>query len=236
MRWVVALALLLTAGCAKLPAGGAAPAGKRIIFQARFDGEIRDDYIYIFPIRVSDDPNPPGGGPVPVIAPPWGNGFMAGDATHFVRYEPNRPRPFVLYKFNDPSLLSYTEIGILENYQDVPPDNPDVDQPERHVLRFEVELRDLADTQAQADALESARINFLTMDRLGSGPSNGNRGWDALGNGGLPSEVNSWFQFPLRTAAQYRNSTQGFIEPPDAADVADPALDLRDWFIEVRLQ
>src|SRR3712207_8670841 len=50
--------------CAKLPPTGGTPLGRRIILEMRLDAEINDNFVYVFPIRVSDDPNPPGGGPV----------------------------------------------------------------------------------------------------------------------------------------------------------------------------
>lgn len=230
MRLLVAVLVLVLAGCAKLPGGGGGAQGKRIVLTMVLDGELNENFVYIFPLRVSIDPNPPDDGPIPVIGPPWGNGFVAGNATHFVKYEPQRPQPFVLYKFLDSSLLNYIEIGTIEVYDTIPLDDPDVEQAERKRFRFEVEVNDLADTPIDADKLESAQINFLTMDRVGSGSDN--RAWDALGDGSV--ELKSWITVPLRTAATYNNAQFNYIEP-QSQDVADPALDIRDWTIEVRL-
>lgn len=229
---LVALALL---GCARLPPGGGGPAGKRIVLTMTLDAELNQNFVYIFPLRVSNDVAPVGDGPTPVVRPPWGNGFVAGNVTHFVRYDPAVTRPFVLYRVNDPpDNLSYSEIGELEVFDEIPIDDPGNDgQIERKRFRFEIELNDLAATPADAALLETVQVNFLTMERLGSGPSD--RQWDALGNGALPSELKSWVTISLRSAAVYDNQRFNFLEP-QSSDVADPSLDLRNWIVEIRLQ
>lgn len=231
MKWLALLAMIFAAGCAKLPPGGPGDQGKRIVLTMILDAELNESFVYIFPLRVSNDVNPPDDGPTPVIAPPWGNGLVAGNATHFIQYEPGRSQPFVLYKFLDTSLLNYVEIGAIEIYDDIPADDPNAEQIERKRFRFEIELNDLADSPADALLLETVQINFLTMERRGSGSDS--RAWDALGNGSI--ELKSWVTLTLRTAATYNNQGFNFLEPQDP-DVADPSLDIRDWQVDIRLQ
>jgi hypothetical protein len=234
MRWLSLCLLLVLAGCAKLPAGGGTPSGKRLIITMIFDSEVKENFIYIVPLRVSNQADPTDDGPFQVVQAPWGNGFVAGNATHFIRWEPARPRPFVLYRFNDPSLLSFTEIGLIENYDEIPLDDPNVEQSDRKRIRFEVEVNTLAATPAAAALLQSVQINFLTMEAYGSGTSS--RDWDALGDGFIGERT--WAKILLNTAAIYSNSGTApiLIEPPTIRDTTDPSLDLVDWQVEVRLQ
>lgn len=81
--------ILGTTACARSPKNAAA--GIRLVVALRFNGTINDTYHYIFLIRNANDQYGENG-PIPVIEPPYGNGFATGvnsataGFTDFVEY------------------------------------------------------------------------------------------------------------------------------------------------------
>lgn len=223
MRLLIPLALLLAAGCAKLPNTGVGGATKRLVFTLTVQGKIRPDYVYMVALRPSLDLSPTDQGPIPVVAPPWGNGFVAGGVTHFVRWDPSQSPKFLIYKFNDTNLLDFFQIGVPVNYVDVGPDDK--------VLKFEIDLSQIE--PLNTDQYQSIQVNFLTMDHIPSG-SGGSKEWDALGDSRLPGEINDYITVPLRTSGVYDNNRFNQIEPSN--DARDPDLEITDFKVEVRLR
>ena len=85
--------LLLPAGCAKAPGGsdGATSpvSGPQLFITMTVKGKINSDYYYYVLFNINDTPGPGGTGvtgPVPVVAPPYGNGFAAGAFTNYVQF------------------------------------------------------------------------------------------------------------------------------------------------------
>lgn len=233
LRWIgLVLPPLIGASCAKFPDSSADVGDTRILFSMTVSGQIRSDYVYIVAIRVSNDLNPTGTGPQPVVTYPSANGFVAGGATHFVRWDPLQSRSYTLYRFSDPSdgtttdgLTSYVAVGI-------PITQTDVTEGSRKIS-FELSTRQLADTVATASALQSVRVNFLTMNRIALESGSG-RVFDGLGDTRTVNEINTYFQFPINTSGTYSNARQAELEP--TGDVQDPDLDISDWSVEVRRQ
>lgn len=221
---LVAAALLFCASCAKFPSSGGLPNDKRLVFIMQVQGTINPNYVYIVALRPSTEPNPPDTGPIPVIAPPWGNGFVAGNATHFVRWDVNQSPDYLLYAFQDPNLLQYFAIGVPIVYEDV---LPGVKR-----IRFEIDLSQIIPA-AMLDQYESIQVNFLTMDVVPQGAT-GSKQWDALGNSLVPSGINQYVTLSLRTSGIYNNQTFFDLEPQN--DTTLPDLDIVDWSVEVRLQ
>lgn len=223
---IALLTALAMAGCAKLPDNGTGANGTRLSFTLKVSREIKPGYIYMVALRPSADLNPPEQGPIPVISPPWGNGFVAGTVTHFVMWANTQSPRYLLYQFRPgTNLIEYFAIGAPVNYIDV--------NPGEKTLRFELDLTQLAPDAATAATFQSLQVNFLTMDRIPQG-SGGTKNWDALGNGSLPGEVNSPITIPLRTSGTYNNARFNDLEVP--GDVPDPDLDITDFTIEVRTQ
>lgn len=223
---VLALVTLAGVGCAKLPDAASGVGGTRLAFTLRLAREVRPNYIYIVALRPSTDSNPTEQGPIPVIAPPWGNGFVAGTVTHFVMWANTQSPRYLVYQFRPgTNLIEYFAIGAPLNYVDV--------NPGEKTLRFEINLSQIAPDAVTAATYQSLQVNILTMDRIPQG-SGGTKNWDALGNSSLPSEVNSPITIPLRTSGVYDNARFGDLEV--AGDVADPDLDIVDFSIEVRTQ
>jgi hypothetical protein len=225
-RWAAIVALCVAlVGCAKWPADPLPFQSRRLIFIMTLNREINPNYVYIVALRPSVEDNPPEQGPVPVIAPPWGNGFVAGTVSHFVRWDPLQSPNYLLYAFRGADLIEYFPIGVPIQFEDVIPGT--------RMLRFELEVAQLAPTPADAQNFRSLQINFLTMDRVPQGQG-GTKFWDALGDGRLPSELNTWITVPLITSGLYTNQRFNFLEP--SGDTPDPDLDIVDWSVEVRLQ
>ena len=219
------LPLVLVAGCAKLPDTPVGTGGTRLAFTITLAREVNPSYVYMVALRPSEDDNPTEQGPIPVIAPPWGNGFVAGTVTHFVSWTNVQSPRYLIDRFRDAALIDYFALGAPVNYIDVLPGGKE--------LRFEVDLTQIAPDAATATRYRSIQLNFLTNDRIPQGAV-GTKNWDALGDGRLPGEVNTPITIPLRTSGTYDNARFLNVEPN--GDVADPDLDIVDWKVEVRRQ
>lgn len=230
--WGTLVAAVLLVGCARFPDTGVSGT-TRLTFTLQTVDPIRTGtepgrpgaYVYIVALRFSNQDVPTDGGPIPVVAPPWGNGFVAGRATHFMLWDPAAGSAYTLYRFVNPvTLTDWFAVGV-----------PIVSEPVvvgSRRIRFEIELGQLFPVQADRDALRTMQVNFLTMDRV---PSSGSsKLWDALGDSRVPTSVNDFVSIPLRINGTYDNARSGLIEP--SGDVSDPSLDLNNWAVDVRLQ
>jgi hypothetical protein len=222
-------------GCARFPATGV-PQSTRLLFSFTVAGTIRtgqepgatSPYIYMVAIKTNTVDNPTTGGPVPVVAPPWGNGFVAGQCDYFIWADPSRNDQFIVYRFLDTALNNFVEYRIPVRFTQISTGT--------RRIEFELDIEQIAATPADAANLRSLQVNLLTMDRIPPSSSTSTaKNWDALGDSRLPTSVNEWVRIPLRTSGVYDNLRLGNIEP-DVADVVDPDLDIRDFRIEVRLQ
>lgn len=226
------LGVALVTGCAKFPDSPNGNVGARLTFTLVVDGKIRSGaeagssglpYVYMVALRFSNDANPTTQGPIPVIAPPWGNGFVAGNATHYVWWNPLTSPRYGVFQFVDPLLNNSLLLGAPADFEEVATG--------AKRIKFTLQLNQLYPDQAAREALRSMQVNFLTMDRIPNGGTD--KFWDALGDGRLPNEINDFILISLRQNGTYNNSRSGLIEP--SGDVPDPDLDLVDWQIEVQL-
>ena len=230
MRTLLFLFVAVLVGCAKFPTTGSSNFTKRLVFTMQVESQLRTGleqggnglpYVYIIAIRLSTDPSPQDQGPIPVVVPS-GNGMVAGNCTHFVLWNPLASPQFQIYRFTDSTLNDWTQIGIPINYMNVTPGDD--------TLTFEIDLSQLIPA-VDVPTIQSIQVNFLSMNNTNT--SGGGRLWDALGDGNVPSEVNSYFTLQPNFAFTYTNANTGNVEPQ--GDVADPDLDIIDWSIEVRL-
>ena len=226
----LAIAVLLLVGCAKFPTSGSSNFTKRLLFTLTVDSQLRTGleeggtglpYVYIIAIRLSTEESPIDDGPIPVVVP-GGNGFVAGNATHFILWDPLFSPAYTIWVFDDETLNIFHQIG-------VPIDFLPIDVGDR-TLSFEIDMSQLIDA-VDVDTIKSIQVNFLTMNNTNT--TGGGRLWDALGDGNIPSEINSYFTFQPNFAQTYTNASTGNIEV--RLDVDDPDLDIVDWSIEVRL-
>ena len=87
---------LLLAGCAKAPSGGitSPTSGPQLLITMTVAGIINAAYYYfvLFNVNMTPNANNSGAtGPVPVVAPPYVNGFAAGAFTNYVEYNQSVP-------------------------------------------------------------------------------------------------------------------------------------------------
>lgn len=210
-----------------MPEGVTIPTTKRLTFTLTVSRQINPNYVYMVALRPSTDLNPTDQGPVPVIGPPWGNGFVAGNVTHFVSWDVTKNPHYILYQFADLNLINFFAFGVPINYIDPSPSG--------RTLQFDLDLSQLASSEAQANTYQSLQVNFLTMDHIpAASEPGGSKAWDALGDSRIPSQINDWVTIPLRTSGTYNNARAGNLEP--TGDVADPDLDLSDWSVTVQDQ
>lgn len=219
----LSLTLLFLSDCAKFPSETITSV-KRLTFSMTVDGQINSNYIYIFALRPLNQLNPIDQGPLPVIAPPWGNGFVAGNCTYFVRWDPTTSPAYTLYQFRDSTLQQWFPIGVPVIYTDVPTTGG-------KTLTFELDLSQIAPTADAASQYQSIQINLLTMNTAPQGTT-GSKVWDAIGNGNDPSQVNTYLTIPLNVNGTYNNLRYNGIEPK--GDSPDPDLDITDFSVEVR--
>lgn len=229
LRAILGAALALVAlGCAKFPAGGSTQ-NVHLIFTMTVAGHIRDGtqagettpYIYMVAVNPSTDLFPTVVGPEPVVAQPWGNGFVAGNATHFIQYGLSQLSPYTVYQFITPDLLSYAPNGVPINTSTT-----------TTTLQFEIDMSQITPTGGDPSLFQSVQVNFLTMDRAPTGSYSGSKFWDALGDGHDPNSVNDYVRIPLTSSRTYTNADFNDLEPQ--GDTVDPNLDIISWSVEVR--
>ncbi len=227
---IICFALLIT-GCAKFPDSGGIGSTKRLVFTSRVKGSLKTGlesggtglpYVYLIALNLSKDDVPITQGPIPIVVP-GGNGIVAGDATHFILWNPLANPQYQIYKFRNSNLTEYFQTGIP--IISTPTSVGDRD------LAFEIDLSQLIPAAEVAD-YKSVQINFLSMNNTNT--SGGGRLWDALGNSQLSSQINSPITIRLNNAQTYNNQSTGLLEPEN--DTPDPDLDFIDFSVEVRIQ
>ncbi|HLK13632.1 MAG TPA: hypothetical protein VKT78_02405 [Fimbriimonadaceae bacterium] len=224
---MAALVALLVGGCAKFPTSSTGATTKRITFTMTIAGGLNPNYVYIVALNPSVEVNPTTTGPVPVVAAPWGNGFVAGGCTYFVQWIPSQSPDYGIFKFTDSTLNNFVQTGVPVTYVDP--------QSGGHVLNFTIDLSQIADSADTANQYQSLQVNFLTMDRTPRGSSGGSKNWDAIGDGNNPGQINDYLTIPLRTDGTYNNAFYSGIEPTgDVVSDGDPALDITDFSVQVQ--
>ena len=227
---ITSVSIISLTSCAKLPPSGAAGTSPRLAFTMAVDGKIRTGlaagqsglpYIYIVALRLNTDENPITDGPLPVVVP-GGNGFVAGNCTHYIKWDPLDSPQFKIWKFNDATLNDRSAIGTPVIVQPVVEGDK--------LLKFEIDISQLVPA-ADVSTIKSVQVNFLTMTT--DNPSAVTRLWDALGDARIVSEVNRPVLVRLRSAGVTNSVTSAIVEPQ--GDVIDPDLDITDWSVEVKL-
>lgn len=219
----VLLGAFLLPGCARFPDNPLQGGVRRFVIEMRVQGVIKQTYLYFVLFNLSNDASGVAG-PIPVVAPPWGNGFAAGTFTHFVQIDAFGYRLFRVVPGTNQTV--FEDIGEPVSATPITPGSTS--------LRFEFDLTQFIPDEDQARALQFIQVNFLNTDRIPLDPNDPNpKYWDALGRSDSlsPSDINSYLNIRIDQNRIFRNSDTG-IEP--TGDVRDPDLDIIDWRLEVR--
>jgi hypothetical protein len=231
--------------CAIFPKNGSA-GFTAITFTFSVAGTINTTapFIYDVAITASPLPNPLNQyAPLPVINSSNPNGRVAGSPTHFIEFNsanPNSPNPFALYRFalssevpnpNDPTnpinlaVFAPSTRGQIFNFT-TPQTGGDPS-----TLSFTVYTNMLADTDAEAKALQSLQVNILTMTRLGN-QGGGTRVIDALGDSRSVSGLNQFLVVNLNQTIPYTN-LNNFEPTGDTYGGTEPDVDINNFTITV---
>lgn len=252
--WLVALSLAVV-GCARLPPSRNALSGRRLVVTLRFRQPINPNYSYFFLINNAGDPNAPG--PIPVLLPPYGNGFATGPGgqrafTDFVRFDNQQVQGYAVYHV-------VADAGNNENYVRtgrpvnavLPTSDPTLTG--SYELRFELDLSQLvtdASGNPLADPVEAVNqarnIRFLQVNVVATSlvpidPATPVvKLTDAFGDTRTPLGASSWLTLDTTQIGRVFRSSDFIgqpIEEPTTPDVFggdDGSLDLVEWSIEVR--
>lgn len=243
-------------GCARLPPNQNALSGRRLIVTMRFRSPVNANNHYFFLINNANDQNAPG--PVPVLVPPYGNGFATGTGgtngfTDFVRYDVLQPQGYGLYHaVGDSNASNFVYTGRPVSFTLPDPTDPRT----ANQLQFQIDLsqlitdangQPLADQAAaatQARALRYLQVNIVTTDVIPRDVVTPiTKQVDSLGDTRTLAGASTYLVIDLAQNRIYQNNDfvgQTIYEPSDpdiyGANNPDPTLDLVDWSIEVRQQ
>lgn len=252
MKSVRALAVLLVStliplvlsSCAKYPENRTGGGGKRLFVTLRVQRQIQTFDVqppYSYFVLLNQTENINDAGPVPVIGSPWGNGFAAASQpgaqgfTAFVQYDRNQPQGgYGVYRVVGPPFNAiFTLLGA--------PDQFTVPQAGEATLSFQLDLNRLK-TDAAAATPRYLQINFLATNNIPRGDDpNSPKSWDALGNGSVSGEINSWITIDTTQDGVYSNADRTIEPPGDVREkllgtVNDPDLDIVDWTVRIQSQ
>ncbi|MDR3687790.1 MAG: hypothetical protein P4L46_00305 [Fimbriimonas sp.] len=238
--------------CARFPSNSGAGNFTAITFSFSVAGKINDtvssngvsNYIYDVAIAASPLPNPDIAlAPVPVINSSSPNGRVAGSPNVFVEFNslnPTTSLPFSLYRFalasevpnpNDPT--NPVNLGVYTNStrgQIINFTTPETGG-DASTLTFTLYTNELADTDAEAKALQTLYVNILTMTRPANQGS-GTRVIDALGDSRTVNGLNNFLAINLLKSGSYTNAA-GFEPTGDTFGGTEPDVDIVNYTITV---
>jgi hypothetical protein len=213
-----ALQAAFAAGCAKFPENTVPITGKRVIVTMTVAGQINPNYHYYVAFDTSGTPSP---GPLPVVGPPWGNGWGTGNITNYVVYDQLQPQGgYAVFQITpNTNLLGSVYIG--------PPISSVLPPTGSNKLQFTIDTSQLATLALPASQIDLVNINFITTDVIPLSPDYpGPKYYDGLGERG-----NSFITISFKTSQRYTNS-QTSIER--TGDCPIPDLDITDWSVEIQ--
>lgn len=242
--------LLLTApllSCAKVPTDTSTTRSRLIDVSVTLSTAVNPNYFYFVLIHRTDENAD--AGPVPVVAPPWGNGFAAASQANQQGFVGT-----VVYS-NFGGLSGYEVYRVPTDANNVPTARPyeigagltgfvSVGQPDQstppetggRVLRFRLDLARLPNPNARY-----LKLNLLATDNIPAGVDpNSPKRWDALGDGRGGGDVGSLNTFITLdvTQDQRRDNSTGTEPQNDVRDhlgplTEEPSLDITDWSVQV---
>jgi hypothetical protein len=209
------IASMFAAGCAKSPPNSVSGSGPQLIVSMTVEGGLDpvDDYYYVL-FTNTGNTNSNSGGPVPVVAPPWGNGFAAGTFTGYVEFHTNQPGGSDFGIYSEPSAdYSSSSTG---NYVGQPIN----EQVSSNTITFQIPLSALATSTIPTSSIQDLQVNFVNTDVVPTDPNySGSKYFDALGDSVEPSSANDYITIPVTQSATFQNGQGGLVDEP-TGDVA----------------
>lgn len=161
---LAAVPALLLAGCAKAPSSGitSPTSGPQLLVTMTVAGVINSGYYYFVLFNVNNTPSANNSGPtepVPIVAPPYVNGFAAGAFTNYVEYNQGVPggTGFGFYSIDSrlttPNYLGST--GYLVTSQVT-----------GSTLSFQLPLARLATAAVPVDQIQTLQINLVATNTV----------------------------------------------------------------------
>lgn len=235
-----ALGIVSLAGCAKSPSTPTSGLGTQIVVSMTVRGVIRPDYFYYVLFSNSADSSG-SSGPVPVVAPPYGNGFAAGTFTQFVVVNGAQSSGGggsaapVGY-----GVFAITPGSSLRSFTPLP--SPVQTATGTSTIQFRIPLSELATTAIPAANIRYLQINFVNTNTVPVDPNyTGLKLFDALGDSTQAGGINDYISIDVSKAATYQNSDKGLEGPNDVVQVGngtfqvvnEPDLDIINWQVQV---
>jgi len=171
-----------------------------------------DDYYYVLFSNSGDTQGSTG--PVPVVAPPWGNGFAAGTFTSYVEFHSPQPNgsDFGIYSVV-PGSINSPNAGAYQG-------QPINAQISNNTITFQIPLSALATSAIPAQSIKYVQVNFLATNVVPTDPNySGSKYFDALGDSVQPSSVDDFITIPVSQSAVFQNGQGGLSQEP-TGDVA----------------
>ncbi|MCL5283688.1 MAG: hypothetical protein M1330_03115 [Armatimonadetes bacterium] len=242
LRWLIAVLCIYglagLTGCASVPSGATGVSGKRLTVSITFAGPVNPSYYYFFLVNNAAD-SVGQNGPIPVIAPPYLNGFATGAFTDFVEFngQQSGTTGYAIYHVvggidGDPNRGNFLLVG-----------QPVASQPPNggNALQFTLVLSQLTPPSGEVDPNHGNLPRYLQVNIIATNlvPRNSqtqvDKYVDAMGD---QSSVNSGTFNSYLTIDTSQNriwSDQNTIAEP-AHDVypgdGDPSIDIVHWSIE----
>jgi hypothetical protein len=111
--------VLVLSGCANTPAGVSRVPPRQLVLQLTVAGRIQPNLQYYFAMDFEPDQNR---GPLPVVGPPWGNGWGTGAITHYVVLRGNQAQVFRIVP--NSNLLQTESLGRPFDFRPASPSLP----------------------------------------------------------------------------------------------------------------
>lgn len=237
---LAALGALALAGCAKSPSVPGNAVGTQLVVTMTVRGAIRPDYFYYVLFNNSADSSGTSG-PIPVVAPPYGNGFAAGTFTQFVVVNGAQGGG----GGGSAAPVGYGVFAIapgsnLRSFTPLP--SPVQTATSTSTIQFRIPLSELATTAVPAANIRYVQINFVNTNTVPVDPGyTGLKLFDALGDGTQPGGINDYISIDVSKAATYQNSDKGLEGAGDVVQVGngtfqvvqEPDLDIVNWQVQV---
>ncbi len=205
--------------------GRVAANGTIVTLSMTMQQPVNPGFVYVMALNPSTILNPTTQGPIPVIAPPWGNGIVSGNCQYLIIWNLNNLTGQMAQIYTiptpnaEPIATAYVPISFSQSADGL-------------TLTAEITTPEIAPSATVAQTYQSLQVNFLTMSIIPTPQYSGTRIEDALGNQSSANSINSWITVPLNTSGTYNNARYGGdLASPNW--VSDPTLDIVNFSVQV---